>query len=75
MPVNVFDDAVAELKKLRSHLMSKSEPVNRFAMELNLVIQNAYQVSSRSYGWNTNIFKSLTHFYRCLLHLLVKRVV
>ncbi|KAM3579719.1 AAA ATPase midasin [Umbelopsis sp. WA50703] len=44
MPVNVFDDAVAELKKLRSHLMSKSEPVNRFAMELNLVIQNAYQM-------------------------------
>lgn len=44
MPVDAFDSALDQLKRLRSHLVAKYDTGDRFTLELNLVIQNAHQV-------------------------------
>jgi len=44
MPVDAFEIALTELKRLRSYLVTKHDTVDRFSVELNLVIQNAHQM-------------------------------
>ncbi|KAH8552549.1 hypothetical protein BGW37DRAFT_289741 [Umbelopsis sp. PMI_123] len=44
MPVDAFDIALAQLKRLRSHLVTKYDTADRSIIELNLVIQKAYQM-------------------------------
>lgn len=52
MPVDAFEIALTELKRLRSYLVTKHDKIiNRFSVEFNLVLQNAYQVSFDHTMW------------------------